>query len=54
MAISILLFIMMSLLSGAIGYFIAYLQNEKKSKKKNPKKYNPKKYNPWCGYQRYL
>lgn len=41
------LFIMAVVLSGAIGYFIAYVQNEKKSKK-SKKKYNG--YNGWYAY----
>lgn len=38
------LFIMAVVLSGVIGYFIAYVQNEGKSKKskKESGKYNPK------------
>lgn len=41
------LFILAVVLSGAIGYFIAYVQNEKKSKK-SKKKYNG--YNGWYAY----
>jgi len=41
------LFILAVVLSGAIGYFIAYVQNEKKSRK-SKKKYNG--YNGWYAY----
>lgn len=41
------LFIMAVVLSGAIGYFVAYVQNEKRSKKKSSK-YNG--YNGWNYY----
>lgn len=41
------LFIMAVVLSGVIGYFIAYVQNEKKSGK-SKKKYNG--YNGWYAY----
>lgn len=37
----VLLFIMAIVTSGAIGYFLAYLKNEKENKKSN-NKYNPK------------
>lgn len=45
-----ILFIMAVVLSGAIGYFIAYLQNEKKTEedRKKSSKYNG--YNGWYAY----
>ena len=36
------LFIMAVVTSGAIGYFLAYLKNERELRKKAQKKYNPK------------
>lgn len=42
------LFIMAVVTSGAIGYFLAYLKNERELRKKAQKKYNPK--SGWYAY----
>ena len=42
-----LLLITFCILSGVIGYFICYIQNEKKSDK------SENKYNPWAWHQPY-
>lgn len=42
------LFIMAVVTSGAIGYFLAYIKNEKENKKSNNKIRNPK--SGWYAY----
>lgn len=41
MTVLVILSIMAVATSGAIGYFLAYIKNEKELRR-NPKKYNPK------------
>lgn len=42
MAVLVILFITAIATSGAIGYFLAYLKNERELGKKSQRKYNPK------------
>lgn len=48
MAFIIILVVLGMVISGAIGYFLAYLKNERELRKKAQKKYNPK--SGWYAY----